>query len=117
MYRFWTLLLLALSLWPTPAPASTGAAGGGASIGAVQAGPYGGALRSPTGLELLERIESLRPDVRTRGSGAGPAHVPTAAAVAVRPIPAPAPRAAAGPSVPPLSERLPYDATAPPSPR
>lgn len=120
MYRIWAVLLLALSLWPTPAAADTGVQAGGhgsTTVLAVQPEPGHDAVRASSGFQRLERVEALRTDLRSRVSGSGPGHLPAALRVEIRAVAEPGLRPPTVAPVPEHCERLPYHATAPPSRR
>ena len=125
--RFWLVVLLALSLWPSPAAASTGVPEGEPDRITGTDADYGNhVFRSPAGLEVVGRFESgalrtARGSTQHRSeSGSGPSpHVFSGSELMLAQV-----RRLAGPSAEtgddlavPLCERLPYFATAPPSSR
>ena len=127
MTRIWLLLLLALSLTPSAASASWSAPVGEPDRIQADDARYGShALRSAFGLDLVWRTEPHGPGGASGGSrhrsgdGSPDSCVPSGGSI-LRLARA---RLLAGPrsadvdgAVAPLCERLPYFATAPPSPR
>lgn len=118
MSRLWIMLALALSLWPSAAAASPGAPDPGGDVLTPASSRYAdGVLRPAGGLELLLTGPG-REDDRLDGSGGsadrlrGRDRVPSRVRLLRR-----APSAEAANPATPLCERLPYHATAPPSPR
>jgi hypothetical protein len=113
MYRLSLAVLLLVSLWPNPAPASS-ARGELPGIAPPAAVP-GDATRAPGAAELT--IRDGRGPARDPAEDA-PAPIPRPAAEAAAsasPSPKTTPRGPARPdAVRPLAERLPYHATAPP---
>jgi hypothetical protein len=112
MYRLSLAVLLLVSLWPNPAPASS-AHGELPGIAPPAAVP-GDAARAPGAAELT--IRDGRGPARDRAEdGPSPIPRPAAAAASASPSAEPATRQPARPDpVRPLAERLPYHATAPP---
>ncbi len=111
--RFWLALLLVLSLWPVPAGAREPASGHSQLLPATDYETA--AARAAGGFELLRKLneKDARNGPRSPSSlllrAASAASRPSADDLA-RPGGLPSPGAAR-----PLCERLPYDATAPPS--
>lgn len=117
MSRLWLVLLLSLSLWPSPAPASPVVRGSEPDSARGRGfEPPHEVLRSVGGLELLRGLGTRTSDPDGGEGSAHPRLRPGG-----WPLPAPtrvAPAFPAGVDVcVPHCERLPYHATAPPSPR
>ena len=122
--RFWLVILLAFSLMPSAASASTGVPVGEPDQMHAGDADYGShALRSSTGLELVWRLESHGSGcTHHRGRSEGspdPYHLLSGSELVLadaRLLVGPAAEDVDG-AVPPLCENLPYFATAPPSSR
>lgn len=124
MIRSLLALLLALSLWPSLAAASPGAPvpERAEEIRSAPAEVAQNLLRSSTGFELVRGLAPHCPGGCTHGSGRAPAGPPPLPGLdrlaVVHPLSLRAPRVQdVDRAMRPLSERLPYFATAPPSQR
>lgn len=118
MPRPWLVLALALSLWPSSAAASPGAPDRGPDVLTDASSPFAQqVLRSDGGLELIRGFQSRESEGRDGTRGASDllsGH--ERQVLRLRPRAARSSDEAAN-ACPPLCERLPYDATAPPSRR
>lgn len=119
MIRVWLLVLMTLSLWPSPAAAEAHAHAGQhpGQIGAPSVDYAREVLRSASGLEVVRRLDGQ--------SGGGSTRLPPPehllsgyelVSLRVRLLARAEPGSAQDP-VAPLCERLPYYATAPPASR